>query len=106
MKWVGMRDTYPQHPTGYVCIFCGDIAVMDADGTYLCAPDAIRFVGATIEPESEVPVSGAFQREPFVDSIDVAEVRPTRVADTHSSSPLIWCASEFRHRNVAKPIHP
>jgi len=83
-----MHDTYPQHPTGYHCILCGGIAVMDADGTYLCAPDAISFLGAEIEPESGSPA------------------RPVRVADTHSTSSLIRCASEFRHRNVTRPIHP
>ena len=87
MHWVGMQDTYPQHPTGYVCILCGGIAVMDADGTYLCAPDAISFLGAEIESECGVLV------------------RSTRVADIHSNSPLIRCASEFRHRNVVPPPH-
>jgi len=82
-----MQDTYPQHPTGYVCIACGGIAVMDADGTYFCAPDAICFLGAEIEPEYG------------------ASIRSTRVADTHSTSPLIRCASEFRHRSVARPSH-
>ncbi len=101
-----MEDTYPQHPTGYVCIFCGDIAVMDADGTYLCAPDAIRFVGAEIEPECELPVSAELQSEVLVDLIDVGEIRSTSVVNTHSNSPLIRCASGFRHRIVAPPFHP
>ena len=38
-----MHDAYPQHPTGYDCILCGGTAIMDADGTYLCAPNAISF---------------------------------------------------------------
>lgn len=104
MFWVGMEDTYPQHPTGYVCIFCGGIAVMDSDGTYLCAPDAIGFLGAEIEPEYGASRCAGMQPGSLVDLTDVGAVRSTRVADTHSTSPLIRCASGFRHRNVARPI--
>ncbi len=42
---VGMEDTYPQHPTGYTCTVCGGDAVVDTDGTYLCAVDAIAAMG-------------------------------------------------------------
>ena len=40
-----MEGSYPQHPTGYVCQVCEDIAVVDMDdGGYLCAVHAIEVI--------------------------------------------------------------
>lgn len=40
-----MKGSYPQHPTGYVCQVCEDIAVVDMDdGGYLCAVHAIEVI--------------------------------------------------------------
>ena len=40
-----MEGSYPQHPTGYVCQVCEDIAVADMDdGGYLCAVHAIEAI--------------------------------------------------------------
>jgi hypothetical protein len=48
---VDMESTYRQTPTGYICTVCGGIAVMEAGGLYLCAPDALRSLG--VSPESD-----------------------------------------------------
>jgi len=100
-----MGNTYPQYATGYVCIFCGGIAVLDANGTYLCAPDGIEFLGAEIQPERGALTCAEWQLVGQVDSSLAGRARSTKVADTHRTSPLIRCASEFRHRNVVRPIH-
>ena len=40
-----MEGSYPQHPTGYVCHVCDDIAVVDMDdGGFLCAVHAIEVI--------------------------------------------------------------
>ena len=31
-----------QHATGYTCLLCGGVAVVDIDGDYLCAEHAIE----------------------------------------------------------------
>jgi len=105
MNSVAMKDTYPQHPTGYVCILCGGIAVMDADGTYLCEPDAIGFLGAEIEPECGTPATLGAQPARFADLTDVGQVKSKSVAEIRPRSPLIRCASEFHHRNAARRSH-
>ncbi|MEN8113012.1 MAG: hypothetical protein ABFS21_01380 [Actinomycetota bacterium] len=40
-----MEDTYAQHRTGYVCTLCGDHAVVEIEGIYFCATDAIAVMG-------------------------------------------------------------
>ena len=100
-----MENTPPQYATGYVCIFCGGIAVLDANGTYLCAPDGIEFLGAEIQPECGAPTCARGQLAEQVGLSNAGRARSTKVADTHLTSPLIRCASEFRHRNAARPIH-
>lgn len=100
-----MGNTYPQYATGYVCILCGGIAVLDANGTYLCAPDGIEFLGAGTQPECGALTCATWQLAEQVDLSNAGRARTTKLADTHLTSPLIRCASEFRHRNVARPIH-
>jgi hypothetical protein len=42
---VEMEGSYAQHPTGYVCQVCDDIAVVDMDdGGCLCAVHAIEVI--------------------------------------------------------------
>ena len=36
-----MEGTNKQHATGYTCLMCGGVAVVDIDGGYLCAEHAI-----------------------------------------------------------------
>lgn len=100
-----MENTYRQSPTGYICTVCGGIAVMDADGFYLCAPDALRSLGVSPEFDCDLVSITDLQRATVVDLADVGEVRSTRVADTHVGSPLIRCASEFHHRIIARRTH-
>ncbi|MEN8234654.1 MAG: hypothetical protein ABFR89_06990 [Actinomycetota bacterium] len=42
-----MEDTYPQHPTGHTCTLGGGVAVVEIDGTYLCANDAVEAMEAS-----------------------------------------------------------
>ena len=37
-----MEDIRIQHETGHICTVCGGIAVVDMDGDFLCAGDAIE----------------------------------------------------------------
>ncbi|MCJ7781328.1 MAG: hypothetical protein MUQ27_10940 [Acidimicrobiia bacterium] len=41
MLAAGMEGTNKQHATGYTCHECGEVAVVDIDGGYLCAEHAI-----------------------------------------------------------------
>ena len=100
-----MENTYRQTPTGYICTVCGGIAVMDTDGSYLCAPDALRSLGVSQESDCDLVNNPDLQRAAVVDLTDVGEVRSTRVADTHVGSPLIRCAGDFHHRITARRTH-
>jgi hypothetical protein len=42
MLAVGMEGMNTQHATGYTCLLCGGVAVVDIDGGYLCALHAIE----------------------------------------------------------------
>ncbi len=44
----GIEDTTLQHPTGYACTVCRGVVVVDTDGTYLCAVDAIATIGSVL----------------------------------------------------------
>ena len=66
-----MESTYRQTPTGYICIVCGGIAVMDADGFYLCAPDALRSLGVSQESDCDPVNITDLQRAEVVDLTDV-----------------------------------
>jgi hypothetical protein len=37
-----MEDIETQHETGHICTVCRGIAVVDLDGDYFCAGDAIE----------------------------------------------------------------
>jgi hypothetical protein len=37
-----MEGMGKQHATGYTCLLCGGVAVVDIDGNYLCAHHAIE----------------------------------------------------------------
>ena len=43
-----------QHATGYTCHECGGVAVVDIDGTYLCAAHAIETM-ITVDLRAEEP---------------------------------------------------
>lgn len=102
---VDMESTYRHIPTGYICIVCGGIAIMEADGFYLCASHALRSLGASPQSDCDLVRVADLQPAAVVDLTNVGEVRSTRVADTHVGSPLIRCASEFRHRITAGRTH-
>ncbi len=55
---LGMEDIETQHETGHICTVCGGIAVVDMDGDFLCAGDAIEAM-ATIDLRAEGPVVAA-----------------------------------------------
>jgi hypothetical protein len=42
MLAAGMEGMNTQHATGYTCLLCGGVAVVDIDGGYLCARHAIE----------------------------------------------------------------
>ena len=44
---VGVEDIESQHETGHVCAACRGIAVIDLEGDYLCAGDAIEAMATT-----------------------------------------------------------
>ncbi len=95
-----MEDTYPQHPTGRICTFCGGIAVVDLDGIYLCAGDAIRSMGVNPESVRRRPVVAGSKPAVLVDLTDVGEVRSTRTADDRSMSPFARCQAPTRRRRA------
>jgi hypothetical protein len=37
-----MEGMSTQHPTGFTCRICGDVAVVELDSGYLCAEHAIK----------------------------------------------------------------
>jgi hypothetical protein len=37
-----MEGMSTQHPTGFICHICGDIAVVELESRYLCAEHAIK----------------------------------------------------------------
>lgn len=43
-----MEGKNTQHPTGFICLICEGIAVVEVDGDYLCAEHAIEAM-TTIE---------------------------------------------------------
>jgi hypothetical protein len=102
MIGVDMESTHRQTPTSHICTVCGGLAVMEADVFYLCAPDSFRSLGVSPQSDCDFASIADLQSAAVVDLTDVGEVRSTRVADTHVGSPLIRCASEFRHRLTAR----
>jgi len=51
-----------QHPTGFICDVCEGIAVVDLDGTYLCAEhaiDAMTSIEIDLRAEESVSPSAA-----------------------------------------------
>jgi hypothetical protein len=42
MLAAGMEGMETQRATGYTCLLCGGVAVVDIDGHYLCAAHAIE----------------------------------------------------------------
>jgi len=96
----GMEDTYSQPPTGYRCSACGGIAVVDLDGIYLCADDAIRSMGADPEYACDRPVGAGSRPAVLVDPTDVGEVRSTRTADVRRMSLSERCQSPTRRRRA------
>lgn len=55
MLCVGMEDTYPQHRTGFTCIMCRGIAVVENEGIYMCAPHALEAMSDDPIMECDVP---------------------------------------------------
>jgi len=49
-----MEGTNRQHATGYTCLMCGGVAVVNIDGGYLCAEHAIEAM-ITIDLRAEEP---------------------------------------------------
>jgi hypothetical protein len=37
-----MEGMNTQHATGYICLLCGGVAIVDINGGYLCAAHAIE----------------------------------------------------------------
>jgi hypothetical protein len=87
MMLSGMEDINPHYPTGYTCTICGGVAVVDADGTYLCAADAISAMSDDLEVECIEPADAGPPRAALVDLTDVGEVRSTR-ARRHRIGPV------------------
>jgi hypothetical protein len=54
MLAVGMEGMNTQHATGYTCLLCGGVAVVDIDGGYLCALHAIEAM-ITVDLRAEEP---------------------------------------------------
>ena len=48
-----MEGMETQHATGYTCLVCGGVAVVDIDGGYLCAQHAIEAM--TVDLRAEEP---------------------------------------------------
>ena len=49
-----MEGMNTQHATGYTCHMCGGVAVVDIDGSYLCATHAIKAM-ITVDLRAEEP---------------------------------------------------
>jgi len=54
MMAAGMEGMSKQHATGYTCHMCGGVAVVDIDGSYLCAKHAIETM-ITVDLRAEEP---------------------------------------------------
>ena len=54
MLAVGMEGMTTQHATGYICLLCGGVGVVDIDGGYLCAAHAIEAM-ITVDLRAEEP---------------------------------------------------
>ncbi len=49
-----MEGMTTQHATGYICLLCGGVGVVDIDGGYLCAAHAIEAM-ITVDLRAEEP---------------------------------------------------
>jgi hypothetical protein len=49
-----MEGMDTQHATGYTCLLCGGVAVVNIDGGYLCARHAIEAM-ITVDLRAEEP---------------------------------------------------
>ena len=99
---VGMEDTHPQHPTRAACTICGGAALVDTDGIYLCARDAVRSMGVTPQSEYDEPVDGVLKPAVLVDLSDVGKVGSTGTADDKMNATLVWRCSPMRRRSVRR----
>ena len=55
MLVAGMEGMNRQHATGYACLMCGGVAVVDIEGSYLCAAHAIEAM-ITVDLRAEEPI--------------------------------------------------
>ncbi len=54
MLVAGMEGMDTQHATGYTCLLCGGVAVVNIDGGYLCARHPIEAM-ITVDLRAEEP---------------------------------------------------
>lgn len=99
MVWVGMEDTYPQHPTGFTCIMCGGIAVVENKGTYLCAVHAIEAMSDESAVERDLPgVSRMLSHANPVDLSHGGEVRSAGSTFCREHPVPLRCRPLLHHR--------